>query len=102
MLATVLANVEHARSTQVADDTPHRAMREVKDFAEVVYSAALACCDTEQHGTVAGDMVPAVTGTGRELQLPHVAPPNLFHASRIIRTYTKLGAGVKRGSGCGG
>ena len=64
--STVLADVEHARSTQVADDTPHRAACQEESFGEVAYSAVLVCCDTEQHGAVAGDVVPAGIGIGRE------------------------------------
>ncbi len=63
MPATVLADVEHARSTQVADDTPHRTACQEERFGEVVYSAAMVCCDIEKHGAVAGDVVPAVIGT---------------------------------------
>ncbi len=65
MLATVLADVEHPRSTQVANDTPHRTACQEESFGEVVYSAVMVCCDTEQHGAVAGDVVPAVIGTIR-------------------------------------
>ncbi len=71
MPSTVLADTEHARSTQVADDTPHRAACQEESFGEVVCSAVLVCCDTEQHGAVAGDVVPAVIEIGRELRLPH-------------------------------
>jgi hypothetical protein len=75
MPPTVLADVEHARSTQVADDTPHRAAGQEESFGEVIYSAVLVCCDREQNGAVAGDVVPAVIGTGRELWLPHSRIP---------------------------
>jgi hypothetical protein len=48
---------------------------------------------------VAGDVVPAAIGTGRELRLPDIAPPE-----SIVRSsnYTQLGPDVNRGSGCGG
>ena len=91
MPATVLANVEHARSTQVADDTPHRAACQEERFGEVAYSAVLVCCDTEQHGAVAGDVVPAAIGAGRELRLPDIAPPESIARSS---NYTQLGASL--------
>ena len=73
--ATALADMEHASSTQAGDDTPHRAACQEERFGEVAYSAVLVCCDTEQHGAVAGDVVPAAIGAGRELRLPDIAPP---------------------------
>ncbi len=85
MPATVLADVEHARSTQIADDTPHRAACQEESFGEVVYSAVLVCCDTEQHGAVAGDVVPAVIGTGRELRLPHSRTLPMVHGLIIVK-----------------
>ncbi len=99
MPATVLANVEHSRATQVADNTPHSAACQEERFGEVAYSAVLVCCDTEQHSAVAGDVVPAAIGTGRELRLPDITPPESIARSS---NYTQLGPGVNRGSGCGG
>ena len=100
MPATVLADIEHTRSTQIADDTPHSAACQEERFGEVAYSAVLVCCDTEQHGAVAGDVVPAAIGTGRELRLPHIAPPesitrssNYTQTSASLRAWT---AAVKR------
>ena len=60
MPATVLADIEHARSTQIADDTPHSAACQEERFGEVAYSAVLVCCDTEQHGAVARREMPLV------------------------------------------
>jgi len=91
MPATVLADIEHARSTQIADDTPHSAACQEERFGEVAYSAVLVCCDTEQHGAVAGDVVPAAIGAGRELWLPDIAPPESIARSS---NYTQLGASL--------
>ena len=60
MPATVLADIEHARSTQIADDTPHSAACQEERFGEVAYSAVLVCCDTEQHSAVTRREMPLV------------------------------------------
>ena len=101
MPSTVLADTEHACSTQVADDTPNRAACQEESFGEVAYSAVLVCCDTEQHGAVAGDVVPAVIGIGRELRLPHSRTRRVARGLIIVK-YVRESSPRDCASGRGG
>jgi hypothetical protein len=59
MAATVLSNMEHSRPSQVADETPDRAMSQGEVVCDFVNGAVRVGGHVKQHGTVAGNEIEA-------------------------------------------
>ena len=51
------SHVKHSRSPQVADDTPHRALRQRHLFRDFLDSTAWLQRNMKQHGAVAGHQI---------------------------------------------
>ena len=59
MAATVFSNVEHSRPSQVADESPDRAMSQGEVVSNFVNGAVGVRGHVEQHSTVAGNEIEA-------------------------------------------
>ena len=59
MAATVLSNVEHSCPSEVADETPDRAMSQGEVVCDFVNGAVRVRGHVEQHSTVAGNEIEA-------------------------------------------